>query len=110
MNNEELQNKIKEILKISNYFDMIVVVKKFEPQYKKSTFYKTTHKSLKEVVREAKLFYLTNLDEAKVSIQNFINDLSFDKIKEILDQAGNVYAAENKEIADLVKEFKDIVD
>lgn len=109
MNNEELQNKIKEILKISNYFDMVVAIRKFEPQYKKSTFYKATRKPLKEVIREAKLFYLTNLDDAKILLQNFINDLNFDNLKDILDQASNVYAAENKEITDLVKEFKDIV-
>lgn len=109
MNNEELQNKIKEILKISNYFDMVVAIRKFELQYKKSTFYKTTRKPLKEVIREAKVFYLTNLDDAKILLQNFINDLNFDNLKDILDQAGNVYAAENKEITDLVKEFKDIV-
>ena len=30
MNNIELENKIKELLNIENYFDMIVAMKKFE--------------------------------------------------------------------------------
>ena len=103
------KKEIKEFLKNSNYFDMVVELRKFEPQYKKSIFYKATRKPLKDVIRDAKLFYLTNLDDAKILLQNFINDLNFDNLKDILDQAGNVYAAENKEITDLVKEFKDIV-
>ena len=40
MNNIELENKIKELLSIENYFDMIVAMKKFEPEYKKSDFFK----------------------------------------------------------------------
>lgn len=38
MNNRELQTKIKEILKISNYFEMVLEAKGFEKEYKNSEF------------------------------------------------------------------------
>ena len=34
MNNQELELKVKELLNISNFFDMIIAVKEFEKEYK----------------------------------------------------------------------------
>ena len=42
MNNNELELKIKEILSIENFFDMMEAVFDFEKEYKGSEFYKKT--------------------------------------------------------------------
>ena len=46
MNNQELELKVKELLAIENFFDMIIAVKDFEKEYKNSDFFKSTKMSL----------------------------------------------------------------
>ena len=75
MNNNELEIKIKEIINTSNYFNMIIKAKEFEPEYKKSDFYKNTKKSLIEVIKESKLFYAISFDNIKNGVQNLITNL-----------------------------------
>ena len=38
MNNQELEQKILELLKETNYFDFLIAVKNFEKEYKESDF------------------------------------------------------------------------
>ena len=42
MNNQELELKVKEILSIENFFDMMEAVFAFEKEYKATEFYKKT--------------------------------------------------------------------
>ena len=42
MNNQELELKIKEILKIKNFFDMVEATVAFDKEYRTSSFYKAT--------------------------------------------------------------------
>ena len=39
MDNVELEQKVKEILNITNFFDMLLAAKEFEKDYKTSDFY-----------------------------------------------------------------------
>jgi hypothetical protein len=55
MNNQELELKVKELLEIENFFDMIIAVKDFEKDYKGSDFYKTTKMPLMEVIKHSKV-------------------------------------------------------
>jgi hypothetical protein len=54
MNNQELELRIKEILKNRNFFDMIESAINFEKEYKTSDFFRKTKISLMEVIKEAK--------------------------------------------------------
>lgn len=105
MNNIELENKIKEIINIENYFDMIIAINNFEKDYKQTDFYKTTKKSLSDVIKEAKLHYALQFTDIKNKIQNVINDLNLDKINELLDQIGITFGEENSEIRDILSSF-----
>ena len=108
MNNIELENKIKELLKIENYFDMVVAIKKFEPEYKKSEFYKETKVPLSDAVKQAKIHSALQFNDVAGKLQKLINELDLTKINEIIDQLGNQFGQENEEIKKMLDVAKDL--
>ena len=109
MNNQELESKVKEILSIENFFDMMEAVFAFEKEYKTTEFYKKTKMSLIEVMKESKLWYALQFKDIESKIQSFINDLDLSNLNNILEQLGDVYGQENEETLNIIKEFKEIV-
>lgn len=109
MNNQELELKVKELLEIENFFDMIIAVKDFDKEYKGSDFFKATKMPLVDVIKNAKMWYLTNMSSIGSKIQGVINNLDFNKVNELLDQFGNVFAKENSETFENLQLFKDLV-
>lgn len=109
MNNQELELKVKELLEIENFFDMIIAVKDFEKEYKGSDFFKATKMPLADVIKNAKMWYLTNLSSIGDKIQDIINDLDFNKVNELLDQFGNIFEKENSETFENLQLFRDLV-
>lgn len=108
MNNIELEKKILEIVNQTNYFDMVLAMKEFEPEYKKSDFYKITKKPLIEVVRESKIFYALQLKDISRKIQDVLDNLSLDKVEAIIEQIGDVFGKENAEIMQSLEVIKDL--
>lgn len=109
MNNQELELKVKEILSIENFFDMMEAVFAFEKEYKTTEFYKKTKMSLVEVMKESKLWYALQFKDIGNKIQSLINDLDLSNLNNILEQLGDVYGQENEETLNIIKEFKEIV-
>lgn len=109
MNNQELELKIKEILSIENFFDMMEAVFDFEKEYKGSEFYKKTKMPLIEVVKGNKTWYMLQFKDVGNKIQTFINNLDVSHLSEVIDQFGSVFEQENKETLDILNSFKDIV-
>ena len=109
MNNQELESKVKEILSIENFFDMMEAVFAFEKEYKTTEFYKKTKMSLIEVMKESKLWYALQLKDIGSKIQSLINDLDLSNLNNVLEQLGDVYGQENEETLNIIKEFKEIV-
>ena len=109
MNNQELELKIKEILSIENFFDMMEAVFAFEKEYKTTEFYKKTKMSLVEVIKESKIWYALQLKDIGSKIQSLINDLDLSNLNNVLEQLGDVYGQENEETLNIIKEFKEIV-
>ena len=110
MNNIELEQKIKEIIKEDNYFEMVMKAKEFEVEYKKSDFYKATKKPLAEVIKECNIYYALQLKDLGERIQQLINGLSLDKFNETLDHISSVFGQENEEIKEGLDIFKDLQD
>lgn len=108
MNNQELEKKIKELINMDNYFDMIIAARKFNPIYKTSAFYKTTRLSLKEVLIQAKQWYQFNPKDISNKIQTIIDNLSLDKINDIINQLGDTFEQENLETKQFLEDFKHI--
>lgn len=108
MNNIELQDKVLEILKEENYFELIMKAKEFEPEYKSSDFYKATKKPLMEVLKESKIFYALQLKDLGRYVQEMIDGLSLEKVNSLLDQIGDVFGQENSDILKSLEEFKDL--
>jgi len=108
MNNIELEQKIKEIIAIDNYFEMKIVINNFESEYKQSDFYKKTKMSLKDVVTEARVHYAIHLDGLGDKIQKLIDNLSIQKINDILDQIAQTFGNENAEIGEMLDTIKDL--
>ena len=109
MNNQELELKIKEILKTENFFDMMQAANAFKNEYKLSDFYKATKMSLVDVIKYAKLWNILQFDNITDKIQNIINGLDFTKISEVIEQLGEVYGQENTEILDIINNFKETI-
>ena len=109
MNNQELELKVKEILSIENFFDMIEAVFAFEKEYKTTEFYKKTKMSLVEIIKESKIWYALQLKDIGSKIQSLINDLDLSNLNKVLEQLGDVYGQENEETLNIIKEFKEIV-
>lgn len=109
MNNIELELKIKEIISERNYFTMVMAAKAFEPEYKRTDFYKETKMPLQEVIKECKIYYFLQLDNLAEKIQLLIDNLSVEKINAVVDQLGEVFAQENTDIKEALETFKDIV-
>ena len=109
MSNAELELKIKEILSIENFFDMIEKVVEFEKEYKGTSFYKKTKMPLMEVIKNAKMWYSLQLEDVGRKIQDFINGLDFTQVNNILNQFSDVFGQENEETLQILQEFKSIV-
>ena len=109
MNNQELELKLKELLAIENFFDMVEEVKLFEKDYRATDFYKKTKMPLMEVIKNGKAWYSLQLNDITNKIQSLINSLDLTKINNILDELGGFYAQENEETLNIFKEFKEIV-
>ena len=109
MNNQELELKIREILSIENFFDMIEKMISFEKEYKTSSFYKKTKMSLLDVIKNSKMWYLLQLKDLGSVVQSLIDNLNLDNLNSIINQFGDIYGKENSEILNIINEFKDIV-
>ena len=110
MDNVELEQKVKEILNITNFFDMLLAAKEFEKDYKTSDFYKITKMSLMEIIKDAKVFYGINAENIKSKLQNIINGLDLNSLNTLFDQVGEVFAKENAETMEMLGELKDFKD
>ena len=84
MNNQELELKVKEILSIENFFDMMEAVFVFEKEYKTTEFYKKTKMSLVEVMKESKMWYALQFKDIGNKIQSLINNLDLSNLNNVL--------------------------
>ena len=109
MTNQELELKIKEIIKIENYFDMVVELSKFEKEYKQSDFYKITHQSLLDAVKNARIHYALQLDDLFNKIQEKVNTFDLSKLNELVDKFGDQLLSANVENQDLLAELKNSI-
>ena len=111
-NNKEktIEDEVKEILNITNFFDMLLAAKEFEKDYKTSDFYKMTKIPLMEVLKEAKSFYTFSIDTIVEKIQTAINNLDLTKLNSLFDEMGNLFQKENAETMKILGELKDFKD
>ena len=110
MDSIELEQKVKEILNITNFFDMLLAAREFEKDYKTSDFYKMTKIPLMEVLKEAKSFYTFSIDTIVEKIQTAINNLDLTKLNSLFDEMGNLFQKENTETMKILGELKDFKD
>ena len=110
MDNVELEQKVKEILNITNFFDMLLAAKEFEKDYKTSDFYKITKIPLMEVLKEVKSFYTFSVDAVVEKIQTAVNNLDLTKLNSLFDEMGNLFQKENQETMKILGELKDFKD
>lgn len=108
MNNQELETKVKELLEIENFFDMIIAVKEFDKEYKGSDFFKTTKMPLVDVIKNAKIWYLSNFNELKDKIQSMINGIELSHLQGLIGKIGETFQTENEEVYELINNFKDL--
>lgn len=105
MNNQELNAKLQELIKIDNYCDYVIAVKEFSSEYKKTEFYKLTKKPLEKALNEIKLHNLINMKGIISRIQQIIDGLNFDNVQQLVEDFSNMYAQENADIQDIISNF-----
>lgn len=106
MTNQELELRIKELIKISNYFDMVIAIKNFEKEYKDSEFFKITRQPLMDAVKNARIHYALQLD----TIQEKINSLSLDNLNEIIEKFGEQLEVANQENEDFLHDLQNKIE
>ena len=108
IDNEYLNEKMKEILlNNNNFFDVILKLKEFEKEYKQSDFYKTTKINLIDLVKDARIFYLTNVKTITDKINGIINNLDAEKLAALIENSGEILENHNNSTLDMIREFKE---
>ena len=109
LTNEYLNTRLHEILtQSSNFFDVVLKLKEFEKEYKQSDFFKQTKIPLMEIVREAKIFYLTNTSILIDKLNKIIDGLDVDKLLAVLQEGGSILEKNNDATLEQLKEFKEL--
>ena len=89
MTNQEIIEKINTLMSENeNFCDLLLALKNFNKEYKKSNFYKKTRISLNRLVRQYRAYSFTNLDEIFDRVQEKINNLDLSNIQNIVDTLG----------------------
>lgn len=89
MTNQEIIEKINTLMSENeNFCDLLLALKNFNKEYKKSNFYKKTRISLNRLVRQYRTYSFTNLDEIFDRIQEKINNLDLSNVQNIVDTLG----------------------
>lgn len=103
LNNKEIEDKLEEINKLS-ICNQKIALKKFNKEYKHSSFYKTTHYSLDKLFLEYKVESILSLKKAFDNFQNMINNIDGEHLATILDESN---LKTKKEIDATEKAFQD---
>ena len=109
MNNSELELKIKEIIKIENFFDMMEAAQDFEKEYKQSDFYKKTKQPLLPMLKDAAGWYGITVDRIFKEAQKQINNLDISHLNDLLDKVAETFGTENAAITEQISQLKDIM-
>lgn len=89
MTNQEIIEKINTLMSENeNFCDLLLALKNFNKEYKKSDFYKKTRISLNRLVRQYRAYSFANLDEIFDRVQEKINNLDLSNIQNIVDTLG----------------------
>ena len=89
MTNQEIIEKINTLMSENeNFCDLLLALKDFNKEYKKSDFYKKTRISLNRLVRQYRAYSFTNLDEIFDRVQEKINNLDLSNVQNIVDTLG----------------------
>lgn len=89
MTNQEIIEKINTLMSENeNFCDLLLALKDFNKEYKKSDFYKKTRISLNRLVRQYRAYSFTNLDEIFDRVQEKINNLDLSNVQNIVDTFG----------------------
>ena len=86
MTNEELLTFLQAAMNEKNILNRLLMMKRFEKKYHKSSFFKATHISLKELVFTYRLEQLLSGSALLENIQEAINNLDADKITAMFDK------------------------
>lgn len=89
MTNQEIIEKINTLMSENeNFCDLLLALKNFNKDYKKSDFYKKTRISLNRLIRQYRAYSFTNLDEVFDRVQEKINNLDLSNVQNIVDTLG----------------------
>ena len=89
MTNQEIIEKINTLMSENeNFCDLLLALKNFNKEYKKSDFYKKTRISLNRLVRQYRAYSFTNLDEIFDRVREKINNLDLSNVQNIVDTLG----------------------
>ena len=106
---------INRLLEMPNVCDRTLALKKFSKEYKKSPFYRATHKNLNLLYYEVSIENLLTLSSLLQSAQEFINHLDLTNFESMMDQINNntlatinagVSSMSETGLTDLLKIFK----
>lgn len=108
MTNEEIQQKLDEILLLTNTCDVIIALQDFNKEYKKSDFYKQTKMSLNDLLIMNKNLKPINIGKTFKEIQTQINELNLDNLNKVLDDFIESFQLSNIDLKETLKMFEGV--
>lgn len=109
MTNQEIQNKINELIAKDNICDIILGAKEFDVEYKKSDFYKQTKIGFLDLIKTYKQIMPIDINKLFKEIQDKINELDLTGLNNTLDAFIKEGVDLTQDFKDGVKEFKQLV-
>lgn len=106
MIHEEIQLKLEEISSLNNVCDMIIALKEFNIDYKKTDFYKQTKMSLEDLFTFYRKINPINLKKIFKEIQKHISELNLESLESLLENFNLSAIGSFKDLA----EHKDLLE
>lgn len=109
MTNQEIQNKIEELINMDNICDFILEAQKFEKDYKQSEFYKQTKMKFTDLITTYKTIHIINYQEMYNKVQSMINNFDLEQLETVLDNFNTVASGISEEMKGELSNIKDLI-
>lgn len=109
MNNNELEQKVREIIALPNFFDMLEAAYDFNKEYVLSDFYKKTKIKLADIIVSARDFYNSTADILIDKMQDVIDGIDVERLTGVLEQTDAIFTNENEAAVNSLQTLKEIL-
>lgn len=109
MTNKEILNYFSKVDEKDNFLDKIEMLYTIQDDYKKSDFYKKIKLPIIDLYEKYSMDRNLNLQGLFASVQKEINKLDLSHLMDLINQVGDVFGEENKQVLSNFNVLKEIM-